>query len=442
MMNEYDLFITRLYFFLIYLFAYWYLSRIKDPVLKKYFIPALTVKIVGAIGLGLIYQFYYSGGDTYNYYNQGSFVYDAFMHSPIIGFEVITNSANKSYEAFQFIDKIYWYTAKEFFVVTTSGLFSLLCINNYSTVSVFFAILAMIGSLSTYNVFKNIYSNNKKEVIISIFFIPSVFFWSSGITKDSLTMLGLGLIINSSYKLFVKFNIKITTVLVLLLSIFILKNTKTYVLLAFIPCFSLWIFLNISQKTTNKLLKIILIPILIIIASISSYYGSKNLISEESKYSLDKISNTVNIASKYHNSISTSTKTVERGHGGSGYDMPEFDGTLNGLINLGPKALIVALYRPFIWEIRNPIMLLSALESLFLLYLSYKAFKNRNKIKQNKDLPTLLFLISFSLIIAISTGLTSGNFGNLSRYRVPALSFFCIALLTISNRKVSGNYLH
>ena len=42
---------------------------LKNP-LRKYYIPALTIKVFGAIFIGLIYGYYYGGGDTYYYFNQ------------------------------------------------------------------------------------------------------------------------------------------------------------------------------------------------------------------------------------------------------------------------------------------------------------------------------------------------------------------------------------
>ena len=38
---------------------------------RPYYIPALTVKIFGAIFIGMLYQYYYGGGDTFNYYRFG-----------------------------------------------------------------------------------------------------------------------------------------------------------------------------------------------------------------------------------------------------------------------------------------------------------------------------------------------------------------------------------
>ena len=61
-----------------------------DSVNRVYFFPALTVKIVGALAVGFIYQFYYNGGDTFNYHTHGSrHVWEAFMDSPVKGMRLL-----------------------------------------------------------------------------------------------------------------------------------------------------------------------------------------------------------------------------------------------------------------------------------------------------------------------------------------------------------------
>ncbi len=74
-----DLFLTPLYLALFYGLAFAVRKRFTNPLTKKYFIPALSVKFLGAISLGLIYQFYYGGGDTFNYYYHVKIVISAFQ---------------------------------------------------------------------------------------------------------------------------------------------------------------------------------------------------------------------------------------------------------------------------------------------------------------------------------------------------------------------------
>ncbi len=436
-----DLIITPLYLIIVYFGAYWYRSKIKDKVLKKYFIPALTFKIIGAISLGLIYQFYYDGGDTFHYFEQGSVIYAAFINSPLEGVKLLIEGDNYSPSISKYVYQIKWYFAKEYFIVKASAIFSLISFDNYTTVAVLFATTSFCSVLLLYKVFITEFPFHKKKIALILFFIPSVVFWGSGITKDTLTMIGLNIMLYSLYFIVLKKKLVLLNFILLFLSIYILLNTKTYILLAFIPSFSAWYFASINYKIKSTVIKFFMIPVFLFIAGFTAYYGIGTIIKDESKYSINNLSNTVNIASLYHNSISTTSANVKRGHGGSGYGMENFDGTLGGVLKLGPQAFIIALYRPFLWEIRNPMMILSALENILLLFLTYLSIK-RNGLGIYKHIkkPAILFCLIFALVIAISTGLTSGNFGNLSRYRIPALPFFCIALIVISNQKGSKKY--
>ena len=55
--------------------------------------PAFTLKIIGAILLGIIYQFYYKGGDTLNYWHQTTVINSAFDQSFATWFRMVTASA-------------------------------------------------------------------------------------------------------------------------------------------------------------------------------------------------------------------------------------------------------------------------------------------------------------------------------------------------------------
>ena len=68
-MDIFDILLPPFYLVLILLIGYKYSTK-KSRANKvyKYFMPGLLAKIAGAVLLGLVYQFYYGGGDTINYY--------------------------------------------------------------------------------------------------------------------------------------------------------------------------------------------------------------------------------------------------------------------------------------------------------------------------------------------------------------------------------------
>lgn len=79
-----DYLLMPFYLTLIYVIAYRVRNTYYPPghPWHPYFISGLTCKIFGAIGIGLIYQYYYGGGDTFNYFYHAQIINSSFGESP------------------------------------------------------------------------------------------------------------------------------------------------------------------------------------------------------------------------------------------------------------------------------------------------------------------------------------------------------------------------
>src|SRR5260221_13143816 len=94
----------------VYMVAIFGRPIVTDEITRRYFFPAITLKIIGAIALGLIYQFYYHGGDTYNYHSIGSrVVWGAFWDSPLVGIKLLINGSDIS-GAYPYYSRIPFFT--------------------------------------------------------------------------------------------------------------------------------------------------------------------------------------------------------------------------------------------------------------------------------------------------------------------------------------------
>ncbi|MEL6561543.1 MAG: hypothetical protein AAFQ94_25365, partial [Bacteroidota bacterium] len=105
-----------------------------------------------------------------------------------------------------------------------------------------------------------------------------------------------------------------------------------------------------------------------------------------------------------------------------------------GTLRLAPAAIYTSLFRPFLWEVRNIVMLLSAFENfLILLFTLLVIFKKGPRLvfaTIMKD-PSLQFILLFSLIFGFAVGITSYNFGTLVRYKIPLLPFYISSLIVL-----------
>ncbi|GAB3228032.1 hypothetical protein GCM10027346_12080 [Hymenobacter seoulensis] len=418
-----DLFLTPFYLALFYGVAFAVRRRFTNALTRKYFIPALTVKFIGAIGLGLVYQFYYGGGDTFNYYNHVKIVYSAFMESPSIGMKLLFSNGEYDPDTTNYANMMIWYRAPtEFFVIKIASFFALFCFNTYTIISLFFALTSFSGMWAMYLTFLRIFPLAYKKLSIAVFFLPSVFFWGSGLMKDSLCMGALGWVFYGFYHATIYRRNLFISILLGSLGAYIIISVKVYILLSFLPPALFWVFNENSQRIKSRTLRIMLKPLLIVIGLTAGAFGATSLTAGDEKYDLEKIGERSKINNQY-----LAVQQVS----GSAYDIGEFDGSASSIVKVAPQAIVISLFRPFIFEARNPVMLLSALEATLFIYLTISLFYKTGIWKSFRLIgsePILSFCFIFSIIFAVGVGVNSGNFGTLVRYKIPLMPFYLSAL--------------
>ena len=427
-MKPLDLIVTPLTFFLIMALAYLLRKTTASNETKRYFYPALLLKIVGALGVGFIYQFYYGGGDTFTFFTHGaSHVFDAFVDDIGTGFKLLTSNGEFDPETYKYSSKIWTYRdASSFFVVRIASILSLISFNTYSSVALWFAFLSFWGLWLMYQAFYRIYPELNKQFAIAIFFIPTVFFWGSGILKDTLTLGATGFLVYAFIQIFFERRRIFINILLALIMAYVIFNIKLYILLSIAPALIVWFFVYRVGRISQVALRILLAPVFIGLGLLIAFLLAREVGETSDRYRLDKIAETAQVTA-YDIRYWTGKDA------GSGYSLGELDGTYWSMIKLAPSAVNVSLFRPYLWEVNNPLMLLSALEALALLLLVvYILWKNRLKLViQSLKSPIILFCLIFSLLFAFGVGISTYNFGTLSRYRIVMIPFFLIALFLI-----------
>lgn len=419
-----DLLLTPIFLAIIYGIAYGLRPKLTNKITKKYYIPGLTLKLVGGIALGLVYEFVYGGGDTARYFHESKVITRAFYDSPLIGIKLLLSNGEIDPATLRYASQMGWYTAStEFFIVKISGLFGIFCNSTYTVIALFFAFTSFLGMWAMFLTFLKIYPSLHKKFAIAIFYLPSVFFWGSGLMKDSITIGALGLVFFGFYRAFIEKKAIPNSLILTLIGAFVLYSVKLYILLAFLPIALFWVFLENNRRIKNTTLRTLLKPLFIVVGISVSVLGTLNLSEGNERYDIDKIGERTKINAEYLTSDFVQT--------GSAYNIGTFDGSLGSLFTVAPQAIVVALYRPFIWEVRNPAMLLSALEASFFIFLTLQfifkvGFLKTLKLISSK--PILTFCMIFSLAMAFAVGTNSGNFGSLVRYKIPLMPFYLSAL--------------
>ena len=320
-----------------------------------------------------------------------------------------------------------WFThaPTEDFVVRLCVVMALLSFSTYSVMALFFAVLSFSGMWAMYITFIKIQPQLYEKLALAVLFIPSVFFWGSGVMKDSLCIGALGWVFYAFYRGAIEKKNILRVTITGLIAVVPLLETKIYILLAFLPPALLWVFNENSVRIKNAGLRLVAKPILLLVGGGLAYFAATTLTAGDARYDIDAIGERTKITADY---LFTTSVAQE----GSVYNIGKIDGSIGSMVKVSPQAIVVSLFRPFLWEVRNPIMLLSALEALFYLYFTIRTFYRAGvgrglSIIATTPILTLCFV--FSLIFGASVGISSSNFGTLVRYKIPLMPFYMCGLL-------------
>jgi hypothetical protein len=423
-----DLIVTPIFFILLMVLAYIIRPQLTDDDTRKYFFPALLVKFFGALALGFIYQFYYNGGDTFNFHTGGSrIIWEAFTESPLAALNMIFSNGEHSPEYFQWSHKIYFFRdSTSFFVIRIAAIIDLLTFSSYSATALFFAFYSFLGSWLLFLTFYKRYPESELWIALGCLFIPSVFFWGSGILKDSIVMGSLGIITWALDGLLIEKRFSISKIILLLITLWLVFSLKKFILQAFLPSAIIWIYLSNFGQIRSVVLRAMVLPVVIILSVIGAYYSAIKIGEDDKRYSIENL--------VYTSQVTARDIRFQSGRmAGSGYELSEyFDGTLSNAIRLAPEAINVTLFRPYLWEVKNPLMLMSALESMVLLIITVYIIVRRGIRAIPKVFnPEVAFCLIFSIAYAFAVGVSTYNFGTLARYKIPILPFYFVGLVIL-----------
>lgn len=411
-------------------------NALKNHPLKQYFIPLLIIKLFGAIFAGLIYELYYGGGewDTFTFHSTGKVIIEAFKNDISEGFQILfLKNGEYRPELMHHIAKFYSFYFKEesaFFIGKISAIIGMFTFNSYLTIACTFATFSFIGNWCILVTYKKAYPNMSKKVISALLYIPSVIFWGSGLFKDTISFACLGILFYLFYQLFVEKKKIISSSILIFISSYILFIVKEYVFLSLIPALAIMIYKNYASKIKNNFLKKIILPSILLLTITFTFVSLQNGMLNN-QLDVQKTINSIQDMQVWHRQVSSENKV---------YSLGEYDPSIIGITKKVIPAIIVALFRPFIWEASGAMMLLSGLENLFFLYLFILLIFKVNFIKIYRYIssdPLLIFSFYFTILLGFIVGFTSYNFGALVRYKIPILPFFSASIFILLHKTKS-----
>lgn len=444
-----DVFFVPLSFLLIFAFTYRTAAKYNNTELKKYFYPALMLRLVVTIIYSVIIQFYYGGqADTNVYYRGVLDMHAAVEQNPSVLKDIYGNlelTEDNPVVTEMMYDPTGGYTyfvmreSKNWMVSKCGLVLSLIFNKNYLAISLFLSVFAFAGCWRMFKGFYTLYPHLKTKIALACLFLPSIIFWGVGLIKDSICIGGLGFLFYSLINIFITRRKVLISVLIALASAWLIYNVKPYILLCFAPAFLIWIFIRFNRTIPDKTLRSIAAVLFTGIALVAGVFLIQYMTSQEesSKFAADNLVQTVQSQQYGYTTAQGQGSAFTVGKVGSGF---------GSLLLLFPAGVVASLYRPFPWDVRSPLMVLSAIEAMAFIFLTYSAFKKIGFFKTFGMIfsdPLTLFCFVYAILFAGFVGITTSNFGALVRYKIPCLPFYLMMLFIVMDNsgKFSPKYI-
>ncbi|MBI2966899.1 MAG: hypothetical protein HYY40_03675 [Bacteroidetes bacterium] len=417
--------------FIIITAAYLQKKYITENPVYKFFIWGLVVKIGGAVSVCLIYIYYYKeGGDTLGYHIDCLTMLRLLFQEPLSGIKVIFGLGVKEELFFLFNYKTgypgYWNDTFTFNVVRLIVPLEILALKSYLVASILMGVISFTGIWKLYLMLCRCRPGLYRQFAIAVLFIPSVIFWGSGILKDSWTLAAVGWFCHSFYGIFIRRDYYLKNFIALALSILIMVAVKPYIFVGLLPGCLLWMIWEWMMSIRNIILRILLGPFISLIG-----VGTGLLLWMATSPNLGQYASMDKIIFKAH--VSYMDLKQDYYHGNS-FDLGYYEPTLGGIFSKFPIATMTGLFRPFIWEAKNIVMIFSGLETLVIVAFTLFVILRRPQVILFKIVndPLVLFCLIFAIFFAFSVAISTSNFGAMVRFRIPLMPFYLSGLFLLN----------
>lgn len=390
----------------------------------------IYAKLIGSIFFSLLHVYFYKGGDTFVYFSCSLFYLEQLLEQPLDFLRILTMNedtlSNLIYGK-SFVGRYYLSSADVRLMGKIGSLFTLLGFKQFMATNILISMFTCFGVWKLYSIMCNFVSKYHTALAIGILFYPTTIIWSSGLLKDSFSITAVGLIFWAVYNLTLRKKI-INSILAVIVSVYICMILKPYILYIFIPSMLLWAQDSFSKGMQSGIVKFLIRPLIITAFAIGGFFFINTISESAGKYSLE---NAVSVAEGFQSWHSYLADTRSQ----SGYSLGEVEFTPVGVLQKSPEAFFVTFYRPLLFiDTTNFATAFEAIQSLILLIFTIYILV---KIGLLKSLRLILLnhhiraFIVFAIIFGVTVGITSYNFGALSRYKIPALPFYTTALIFI-----------
>lgn len=378
----------------------------------------LAAHLASAIGMILVTDFYYGGGDMMAYAAIGRFFADR-LRADFFGFAPDLLSV-----VFQ-QDKPFPVPGAQAGSNTgsmqaLSGFVMFLCGDSLYAACVAIGGLNFFAKVAVYRALRQQLTDIPFTTLaIPCLLVPSAVFWSSGLLKESIAVIGLAMMVHGGASLGLMLR-PISGFLLLGAGATIVFLIKGYLLPPFGIGVGLWFVARSVQRRGSEVVLHTRHIVFGTVIALSLVVGTGLYLPQ---FSPETFADEARAAQDIGARMSA----------GSNYSLGG-----GSVATQLPLAIITVFFRPALIESGSVMIFLNALEMTWFTVLAAQALFRRT-LRQNLTeiitRPPLAFCFGFAITLAIGVGLTTVNLGTLSRYRMPLMPFYAVLLFVLTAQK-------
>ena len=391
----------------------------------KFYMRAFLFKLLFTYANAAFYIiFYKGGGDSIAFWDGSVKLNNLFFEKPFAYFDEMWNNYPKEHLRVHFNSitgypdgRVYEESAS-FFVSKIASVFGFFTFKGYILMSLIFAYITSNASWRLYELVVEHKLHSNWHAALAILFIPSLSFWCGGISKDTIMwgcicyfIVHLNQVISPEKKSTLK------NWFVLLICMYFFFRVRSFMLMTVVGplvfAYSASVGRNKGRKSTNaRFVRFLAFTSVAvgILGFFQSSIGNEFLAEAQIIYE---------------------DMTTNKSYGDKRYTLGDVSYTPLGMMAAFPMSVVAGFYRPFIWEALSLTLILNGIESLILLYYTYRFFtgpKIAKRIQRIRSNELLIYGFAFAVILAFFAGFTSILFGVLIRFKAPVLPFLVLVL--------------
>lgn len=389
------------------LISFWIWKK-DNHLLHKLYWPALVIKVLAGISLGIIYSTYYQVSDTFTFFRLATDQAD------------VARTDFSAYLSFLFNKSEGYFLGEHrtVFYTKVTSVFALITNNNYWLTAAYYSLLSFFSAWYLTKTVARLFPDYKIAACIAFLFFPSVVFWSSGVIKESLAMTALFFLTTVFLKVWAREKVTILHILLSCIAAWVIFNLKYYYLAVFLPVtlsvlLARWICTKTKIESAYQ-------QLLVWVFLLSGGFFLATFL--HPNFSLHKLLPIIVANNKVFMDACTPDDVIHF------YNLQP---TWSSILINSPWALISGLFRPFVWEANTIFKFITGLENLALLLLAVISLRSLKEGLQSKQRLLIFSAIQYCVILSVFLALSTPNFGTLARYGVGFLPF---VVLLVTNQ--------